>query len=455
MRPVLTAAELRAVDARASETVPLETLVRRAGTAAAATAVRLLGGTYGRRVVVVAGKGHYGDDGRVVAGLLSRRGAAVAVVAPGALGRLPSTDLVVDAAFGTAFRGEYRAPASQPGTPVLAVDLPSGVRADTGEACEGAVRADVTVTFGALKPGLLLGAGREHAGRVELAPIGLPVEEATAHLVGDDDLAWLPARRPDGHKWDAACFVLAGSPGMAGAAALATRGALRAGSGMVRLGSPGAEPGSVPVVEAVATAVPVEGFAEVVLDELGRCKALVAGPGLGRSPAVAEAVRRFLAEADLPLVLDADALNVLGRLADHAALLAGRRAPVVVTPHEGEFARLAGAPPGADRLGAVRELARTSGAHVLLKGPTTVVAAPDGEVLLAAAGTPQLATAGTGDVLSGVLGAFLARGVPPLQAGALAAHVHGRAGSLGVTEGLVSGDLPELVAAFLSGAGRG
>ncbi len=449
---MLTAAEMAAVDARAAATVPFAELVRRAGTAAAGSALRLLGGAYGRRVVVVAGKGHNGDDGRVVASLLARRGAAVTVVPAGAAVRLPVADLVVDAAYGTAFHGDYRAPDAGAGTPVLAVDLPSGVRADTGAAVAGAVRAVRTVTFGALKPGLLLGEGRLLAGLVELAPIGLPVGPAAINLVGDDDLSGLPPRRPDGHKWDAACFVVAGSPGMAGAAALAARGALRAGSGMVRLGSPGAAPGAVPVLEAVATALPADGFADAVLAGLGRCKALVVGPGLGRGAAVAPAVRRLLAEADVPLVLDADALNALGRLADHAGVLARRRAPVVVTPHEGEFARLAGAAPGADRVGDVRRLAAASGAHVLLKGPTTVVAAPGGDVLLASSGTARLATAGTGDVLSGILGAFLARGLGPLQAAALAAHVHGRAAELGLAEGLVSGDLPDLVATFLSGA---
>ncbi|MDA8033172.1 MAG: bifunctional ADP-dependent NAD(P)H-hydrate dehydratase/NAD(P)H-hydrate epimerase, partial [Actinomycetota bacterium] len=258
---MLTAAEMAAVDAQAAATVPFAELVRRAGTAAAGSALRLLGGAYGRRVVVVAGKGHNGDDGRVVASLLARRGAAVTVVPAGAAVRLPVADLVVDAAYGTAFHGDYRAPDAGAGTPVLAVDLPSGVRADTGAAVAGAVRAVRTVTFGALKPGLLLGEGRLLAGLVELAPIGLPVGPAAINLVGDDDLSGLPPRRPDGHKWDAACFVVAGSPGMAGAAALAARGALRAGSGMVRLGSPGAAPGAVPVLEAVATALPADGFA--------------------------------------------------------------------------------------------------------------------------------------------------------------------------------------------------
>lgn len=443
---------MRAADARALETVPLRALVERAGAAAAHVALDLLGGAYGRRVAVVVGKGHNGDDGRVLARILARRGAKVALVEALAGGGVPPADLVVDAAFGTAFRGRYVAPVVGPATPVLALDLPSGVFADTGAACEGAVQADCTVTFGAFKPGLLLGEGRRRAGRVVVAPIDLPLGTPAAHLVEDADLDWLPRRRPDGHKWDAATFVLAGSPGMLGAAALAARGALRAGSGMVRLGSPGAPAGSVPVVEAVATDLPLDGFADRVLAEAGRCRALVVGPGLGRGEPVREGVRRLLAEADLPLVLDADGLNALGSVDAVGSLVARRSAPVVLTPHDGEFARLAGRPPGEDRLAAARDLARRSGAHVLLKGATTVVAAPSGEVLLATAGSSRLATAGTGDVLSGVLAAFLARGLDPLRAAGLAAHVHGRAGELGWSDGLAAGDLPGLVAAVLSGA---
>jgi hydroxyethylthiazole kinase-like uncharacterized protein yjeF len=450
MRPVLTSEEMRDVDARAALEVPTSVLVERAGTAAAVAALGLLGGAYGRRVIVVAGKGHNGDDGRVLARILQRRGASVSVVDAGSRTELPLVDLVVDAAYGTAFHGTYTAPRVEVATPVLAIDIPSGVIADTGAACEGAVRADLTVTFGALKPGLLLGEGRVCSGRVELAPIGLRVDEARAYLVGDEDCSWLAPRRLDGHKWDAAVFVLAGSPGMAGAAALAARGALRAGSGMVRLGSPGLAPGTVPVSEAVAIPLPAEGFAHGVLEQVGRCKALVAGPGLGTSEAVRSGLLRLLAEADLPVVLDADGLNVLGGLDELALLLRRRFAPVVLTPHDGEFARLLGRSPGQDRLGAARELARRSGAHVLLKGSTTVVAEPSGKVLLAAAGSPRLATAGTGDVLSGMIGAFLARGMPAARAAGLAAHVHGRAAQHGLVEGLVSGDLPELVAAFLS-----
>ena len=173
---------------------------------------------------------------------------------------------------------------------VLAVDIPSGVVADTGTATPGR-HADVTVTFGALKPGLLLGRGAELAGTVIVEPIGLDVGTPAQHLVEDDDLGWLPGRDPLGNKWDSAVYVVAGSPGMFGAAALAASGAIRAGAGMVRLGSPGVEPGTIPVVEAVARAVPASDWAGSVLDELARCEALVVGPGLGRA---AEATKGIL-----------------------------------------------------------------------------------------------------------------------------------------------------------------
>ncbi len=449
MRPVLTAAEMRAVDAVALEDVGFAALVERAGGAVARHALALLGGAYGRRVVVVAGRGHNGDDGRVAARRLRARGCAVVVVDAAAPGPLPPCDLVIDAAYGTGFRGDYDAPAIPAAAAVLAVDIPSGVRADTGAASPGAVRADETVTFGALKPGLLLAPGRDLAGVVQVEPIGLPVTEASCHEVTDADLGGVPRRPREAHKWQTACYVAAGSPGMTGAAWLAARAAARAGAGMIRLGSPGAAPGSVPVTEAVARELPAEGWAPAVLAELGRCRALVLGPGLGRSPAAAAAVRQLVAESPVPVVLDADGLNALGAPGD-GAVPTSRRAPLVLTPHDGEFARLAGAPPGEDRIAAARDLARRLGAVVLLKGSTTVVADAAGAVLISTAGSARLATAGTGDVLAGVIGAFLARGLPPLEAAAFASFAHGRAAALGRGEGLVAPDLPDLVADVLA-----
>jgi len=453
MLPVVTPTQMQAVDAAAPE--PVEVLIDRAGAAVARHALEMLGGAYGRRVVVVAGRGNNGADGRSAARVLARRGARVMVIdAAGAPGTLPEVDLVIDAAYGTGFRGTYVAP--DPGAaPVLAVDIPSGLDGSTGGAGPGSepARAVRTVTFAALKPGLLLGAGPVHAGRVELAGIGLDAaaaEQATAWLVQDRDLARIPGRSRDAHKWQSALVVVAGSPGMMGAPELVGRAAMRAGAGYVRLGIPGASLEEVRVGEAVAFAVPADDWHDAILDAAERCRAIVVGPGLGTGPAAAAALRRIVADAAVPVVVDADGLNNIGSAAVLRALVARRPTPVVVTPHEGEYARLFGRHPGRDRIEDVRDAALATGAIVLLKGPTTVVAAPDGRVLLATAGSPRLATAGTGDVLAGVIGACIARGVAPFEAAGIAAHLHGRAAALGRMEGLIAGDLPDLVADVLS-----
>ncbi len=455
MIPVLTPAEMARVDREATE--PVDALIARAGRAVAAEALRLLGGAYGRRVVVIAGSGNNGADGRAAAATLAARGARVAVVPPGE-GALPPADLVLDAAYGTGLSLPYRPPALPPGggPQVLAVDIPSGVNGATGEipAGGGALGAEVTVTFGALKPGLLLGAGRGRSGRVAISGIGLEAAcsaAASAWLVTDDDAALLPGRPADAHKWQSALGVVAGSPGMTGAPWMVSHGAMRAGAGYVRLGIPGLDPGAarLPPGEVVGVAVDPGDWAGVV----ARCRAVVVGPGLGtavgRGPE-GEVGRLLVGAGELPAVVDADGIGALGSLDAVAEVVSRRSAPLVLTPHDGEWLRLVGSAPGPDRLEAVRSAARHSGAVVLLKGSVTVVAAPDGRALIAGAGSARLATAGTGDVLSGVIGAFLARGMPALEAAGLGAHAHGRAAGLGRGEGLVAGDLPELVAAWLS-----
>ena len=460
MRAVHTRDELRAADEAAIAEVGFDALVSRAGSAVAHAAIGLLGVAYGKRVVVVAGRGHNGDDGRVAAAALRRRGVRVTEVDPRALpARLPACDLVVDAAYGTGFRGEYRAPEVPAGTPVLAIDIPSGLDADTGLACEGAVSATATVTMAALKPGLLMGDGPALAGSIEVAPIGIAVAPGQLWLVEDADIvSWLPAREPETNKWRSACLVVAGSPGMIGAARFSCSAAQRAGAGMVRWCVPGVSPEDLPSSEAVALSVPAADFADAVLSELRRCRALVIGPGIGSAPGTVASVRRLVAEAEVPVIVDADGLGALGPLDEAREVLAGRKVPAVLTPHDGEYERLAAtasradSQPGRDRVAAARSLATSLGAIVLVKGSTTVVAAPDGRGFLVTSGSPRLATAGTGDVLSGVIGAFLARGVDPLRAAALAAHVHGRAAGLGFLDGLVAGDLPELVASVISGA---
>jgi ADP-dependent NAD(P)H-hydrate dehydratase / NAD(P)H-hydrate epimerase len=461
MIPVVIVAEMRAIDEEAHATVAHDVLVDRAGTAVAAAALRLLGGAYGRRVVVVAGKGSNGADGRIAASRLRRRGARVELVeasdAPDRIGRDGGVDLVIDAAYGTGFRGDYRAPSVPAGVPVLAVDIPSGVDGDTGEACGEPLRADVTVTFAALKPGLLQGDGPLLAGRVEVVDIGLDTGRARLWVVEDADVARLLPVRPRGaYKWQSAVAVVAGSPGMTGAAELCAHAAYRAGAGMVRLGVPGADPALLTAGEAVSIELAAEGWAPAAREMVTRCHSLVVGPGLGRAADTAAQVRSLVAGAEVPVVVDADGLVALGTGDEIAPVVAGGdEARVVLTPHDGEFASLAGTPPGVDRIAAARSLATTTGAVVLLKGPTTVVAEPGGTALLATAGSPRLATAGTGDVLSGAIGAFVARGLPLLRAAGLAAHVHGRAAALGPPEGLVAGDLADLLGLWLSEIRRG
>ncbi|MGA8297735.1 MAG: NAD(P)H-hydrate dehydratase [Acidimicrobiales bacterium] len=448
---MLTAEEMAEVDRKAQSTVGIDTLIARAGFAVARFAVAALGGTYGRRVLVVAGKGHNGDDGRTAARFLERRGSRIEVIAASdAPTRLSECDLVIDAAFGTGFRGDYRAPTSPPEAIVLAVDIPSGIAADTGAASEGAVIADLTVTFGALKPGLLLGEGPAHSGVTFTEGIGLDASAARYHVVETSDLARLPPRERNSNKWKTALGVIAGSPGMYGSAAFAASAAVRSGAGMVRLASPGVAPGTIPVLEAVGFELSSEDWAQAALDGCARCKAVVIGPGLGRKESTGRSVVEFVERADVPVVIDADGLIAFGAVSDAAKFLARRHAPTILTPHDGEFAHLAGEPPGSDRVAAVTDLARRLGAIVLLKGATTIVASPSGAVLFVTAGTPRLATAGTGDVLSGIIGAFLARGLDPFEATALGAHVHGLAASTGFAEGLEASDLPLLVASTLS-----
>jgi NAD(P)H-hydrate epimerase len=461
VRPVLSVEEMRAADAAALEHVDQSVLVERAGRAVALGALGVMGGAYARRVLVVVGKGNNGNDGRVAAALLTRRGAHVRVLeAAAAPGDLPRADLVIDAAYGTGFRGSFDAPAVDGSTPVLAVDIPSGVDANTGAASGRPLRATATVTLAALKPGLLQGDGGALAGRVQVADIGVDPGSAAIALVEDADVAGrLPVRRRQAHKWESAVAVVAGSPGMEGSAVLSAQGASHAGAGMVRLLNPSGNeafppPGQWPV-ESVRVPLPSRGWADGVLAAVDRCRVVVVGPGLGRDEPTRAEVRRLLARCPVTVILDADGLAAFDDADQLRRAVAQGSRPVVLTPHDGEYRALVGEPPGSDRVAAARRLAAATGAVVLVKGSLTAVAAPAGAeggpgVLLAAAGTAALATAGTGDVLSGIVGAFVARGLSPQVAAALAAHVHGRAAGRGPAEGLVAGDLPSLVAAWLS-----
>ncbi len=438
MEPVVTPQEMRRIDAEASE--PTEVLVARAGAAVERAALRMLGGAYGRRVAVVCGPGNNGADGRVAAQRLARRGVGVEIIEADRMPQhLAAVDLVIDAAFGTGFRGEFTAPATD--APVLAVDIPSGIDGLTGVAAGRPFVARSTVTFAAWKPGLLLADGPRHSGRVEVVDIGLPAP-LDIGLVTDVSVGRrLPLTHTDDHKWRHAVWVVAGSPGMGGAAVLAARGSARCGAGYVRLSTPGAHETRAPV-EVVSQPLPLVGWDRVVADELHRFGALVVGPGLGREAATRDAVIALAAASRRPLVLDGDALWCLAD--DDRPLPAQRR--TVLTPHDGEFTYLMGHPPAADRIDSARRLAVARSATVLLKGPTTVVADPSGRVALVNSGDQRLATAGTGDVLAGMVGALLARGMDAFDAAAAAAHLHGCAAiTSSRTVGFVAGDLPELI----------
>jgi NAD(P)H-hydrate epimerase len=341
--------------------------------------------------------------------------------------------------------------------PVLAVDIPSGVDGATGEARGPAVRARETVTFAALKPGVLFEPGRGHAGRVDVVDIGIDVDSGSGpvqlHVLELADLT-LPRRRPDGHKWSTGVFVIGGSPGLTGAPLLAGHAAARSGGGMVVCGVPGVEAanrlgGSELVIRALPASPAGDldaDAADAVLESVGRFRVLAIGPGLGRDPGTERAVRRIVAECPIPIVVDADALNALAGEPDalHARLASGFP-PAILTPHGGEYERLAGAPVGPDRVAAARDLAARLDAIVLLKGPGTVIADPDGRAVVNRTDGPTLAAAGTGDVLTGVISGLVAAGASPFDAAATGAHVHGLAA-------IEAGTGDELVATDLIGA---
>ena len=448
MLPIVTPEEMAAIDAAAP--VPSQVLVERAGAAVSWAALRMLGGAYGRTVNVLCGTGNNGADGRVAARHLTAKGVRVRVFEVASCPAvLPPADLVIDAAYGTGFHGTW-SPPDVGDTPVLAVDVPSGVDALTGDIAGEVLVATRTVTFAALKPGLLMPPGSALAGELELADIGLDIGWARANLVqAADVIEWWPERDEYAHKWRSAVRVIAGSSTMTGAPRLVAHAAMRTGAGMVHLSIPGMTLTDAPI-EIVQRPLPSTSWADAALASLDRFHAIVVGPGLGRSDDTAASIRKIVIEAPLPMVIDGDGLFALGWSSEGAAtLLRHRRVSTVLTPHDGEYALLSGSQPGADRMVAARRLAADSGCTVLLKGAATIVADPNGACLVVTAGDARLATAGTGDVLSGIIGALLAGGMKPLQAAAAGAWLHGQAGRRGQRHGLVASDLPDLIPAVL------
>lgn len=465
MIPVVTAEQMRAADAAALADVADQwTFIRRAGHATAEVARTMMGGAYGRRVVVIAGKGNNGNDGRVAAGRLTEWGASVRVVgAEDSHGEFidhRAADLVIDAAYGIGFRGTWSPPIVFD-VPVLAVDIPSGLDATTGAVNGGVLVADRTVTFAALKTGMVLGDGPSVCGEIDIVDVGIPLEagvEVDAFVVESFDVRrWLPPRDRQSHKWSHSLRVVAGSPGMTGAASLVSASAMRAGAGIVHLSTRGAVTGAQFPTEVVHHPLPDTDWSAFLASDSRRFDALVIGPGLGRGDDVALEIREVLAEVPLPAVVDGDGIAESVDPRGSYGTLTGRTAPTVLTPHDGEFAAIGGDADSADRLSATRDLAGKTGCTVLRKGPTTIVATPGHPTYLVVSGDERLATAGSGDVLAGIIGAFLARGVEAPEAAAAGAFVHGMAGSSLAVEGAIARDIVSMVSDVLSdimGEGR-
>jgi hydroxyethylthiazole kinase-like uncharacterized protein yjeF len=506
--PVLTADEMRRADRQTIEEIGLPgvVLMENAGAAVAAAVERRFPAA--RRVVVLCGRGNNGGDGFVVARRL-RRASVLAVLlgrkdevrgdarthleaaersglrvieAPDsatwarAADSLARADVLVDALLGTGLRSrpegvvgeavEALARRANEGCPVVAVDIPSGVPSDGGTLDWTAPRAVLTVTFAALKRGHVLPPACDLVGEIVVADIGIPAEALTGaslQLVEDADVtAVFPPRAAGAHKGTFGhVLVVAGSLGKSGAAALAASGALRSGAGLVSVATPRS---CLALVAASRPEVMTEpmaetnggGLAEEALDRLlalaGGRDAGVLGPGRGRDASTWRLARAFAARCPVPLVVDADGLNAIapGEGGEGpAAVLASRTASTIITPHPGEMSRLAGRPVAtiqADRVAAASSLARDARVVVVLKGQRSVVADPGGRVAVTDAGTPGLATGGTGDVLSGVAGALVAR-LDPWTAATAAVHLHGRAGEVAARglgeDGVVATDVAE------------
>jgi ADP-dependent NAD(P)H-hydrate dehydratase / NAD(P)H-hydrate epimerase len=474
--PLLTARESARLDeaAASSHGVPARVLMENAGRSAALVLQRL---HPDGRVVALVGAGNNGGDAIVLLRTLHAWGRDVAWIAAAArsperallhsfeLAPLPDTEIdealasagvIVDGMLGTGATGAPREPAATligrangAGRPVLALDLPSGVDATTGAVPGPAIRADVTVTFGWPKLGLFLQPARPLCGRVLALEIGFPPFSGVAagQLVTPGwAAAHLPVRAPDAHKGSAGTVaVVAGSPGMAGAAAIAARAAYRAGAGLVRVVSPES---NREILQARVPAAVYRATEEGRLDEfLKNVEAVVIGPGLGTTPDAAALLESVLAAAgDARVLLDADALNLIGR--DEARLRAiGVRGPTLLTPHPKELTRLTGASLDdvrRDPVGAARALAESSRCAVLLKGQPSLVATAGAPVLVNTTGSSDLATAGMGDQLAGMAGAFLAAGAEPGVAGALGLYFGGRAAALaGLGRSLIPDDVSD------------
>ena len=501
---IVTGSEMQTLDRRTiiEAHIPSAVLMERAGEGIVRHLEQHFGPTRGKTITILCGKGNNGGDGLVVARLLHRRHARIHVMLLTAItdlsrdtaamyrrfvrvaGRsaivrfrsadqarplLASSDILIDALLGTGLSsvvtGIYREAIDLINSvekPVIAVDIPSGLQADTGAILGRAIRATLTVTCGLPKLGLYVDAGIDRAGIIRVVDIGIPsayvdaIESHTLLLTRDSAFHALPERAPSSHKGTFGhAGIIAGSVGKTGAAALAARAALRVGAGLVTVATPSSvndvleakllEAMTMPLPETKARTLARSGLDRVLAFMQART-AIAIGPGLSTHPETVELVQSLMKHLDRPSVLDADALNAMtGR----ASLLTECKTPPILTPHPGEMARLEiDATPqtvNADRIGTARRFARERGVFIVLKGARTVVARPDGLVAICPTGNPGMATAGTGDVLTGMIVGLLAQRVPPWEAACAATYFHGSAGDLAAQHlgqpGMVASDL--------------
>ncbi len=517
MRRVVSSEEMRWCDETAVKSfgIPSLLLMENAGAGVGRSVVRRFGHLMNRPVAIFCGKGNNGGDGFVAARHLLNAGAEVVVLqlfAPAELkgdartnfrilqkiqkrsgGRLlirrfggsvsairPS--VIVDAMFGTGFNGSPKGAFSRAiewinrqDVPVLSVDIPSGVNGTTGIAGTVCVHADVTATMGTLKAGLLLNDGKNHSGEHEVVDIGIPAsvfaspQLKTALAEMTDIRGTLPSRSLQAHKYSVGkVFVLAGSRGFTGAAALTASAALRAGAGAVVLGTP--EP-VYPILakklsETIVFPLPATpegtlssaGF-DAIMERVQWADSTVIGPGLSRDRETVTLLMRVLKQMRGKVVLDADGLNALGKSAP--SFLRSLRAEVLVTPHTGEFSRMSGVRSDlveGNRIDHARTFSKKAGCLVILKGAPTVTALPDGETVLNATGNPGMATVGSGDVLSGIIGALWAQGMTAKEAGIAGVYLHGLSGDLAGEElglrSIVAQDLIDFLPASFRAVGE-
>ncbi|MBQ6807914.1 MAG: NAD(P)H-hydrate dehydratase [Firmicutes bacterium] len=512
---LVTAEEMRLADRLAMEDfgIPGMVLMENAGQAVVQEAEKMLGGFEGKKAAIFCGGGNNGGDGLVVARHLYNRGCDVRlyflddpdVFRGEALANyqilnnmgvtsfqltegsrlnvarmaLWSSDIAIDAIFGTGLRDDVRDITlsvinmiNESDTPVISCDIPSGLSSTTGLPLGGAVKADVTVTFGYCKIGLVLPAAKPYVGRLVVADISLPRQvenslNSRRELIdGAFVQRWLPERDPDSYKGDFGHVgVVAGSPAMPGAAILAARGALKAGAGRVTAALPSA------CRTSFTAQLPESMLLNTADNELGGIDAAdidkivsfpadswIMGPGMGREQKTLEFIRELIPRINVPAVLDADALFAV---CGYLRLLKKAQAPLVITPHPGEMAKLLGvsvADVQSNRVSVAEGFARQTNVVVVLKGAGTVVATPEGRVFINSSGNPGMATGGTGDVLAGMIATLLAQGMVPAVAAACAVWLHGAAGDIAVTKngvaGLLAGDIVEAVPTALKSIGR-